>query len=300
MLPERTYAGLPTEQVNPKSRALDRLSTRSLLLLMNREDTGVPRAIHRVLPDVERAVELIVASLRGGGRWWMVGAGTSGRFAVLEAAECPPTFNTPPTLIQAIMAGGPSAVFRSKEGAEDDQAAAWRAVQRSVKAGDVVLGIAASGVTPFVEAALGAARSQGASTILLTGNSAAGTGRTVQVVIAPSVGPEIIAGSTRLKSGTATKLILNMLTVATMTRLGKVHGNLMVDVRPTSTKLRARALRLIQTITGVAEAEATRCLQTSGNHTKIAIVMAARHLDARAARTLLATHHDILRNALTS
>ena len=294
MLPERTYAGLPTEQANPKSRALDRMSVGQLLRLMNREDAAVPQAVARVIPQIERAVVLIVASLRGRGRWWLIGAGTSGRFGVLEAVECPPTFNTPPMLIQAIMAGGPSAVFRSKEGAEDDQAAAWKAVQRHVKAGDVVLGIAASGVTPFVEAALGAARSQGASTILLTGNAAAGAGRAVQVVIAPSVGPEVIAGSTRLKAGTATKLILNMLTVATMVRLGNVHGNLIVDVRPPTRKLRARALRLIQTIAGGTEADAARCLTASGEQTKTAIVMAARQLTAPAARALLQQHNGFL------
>lgn len=294
------YAALPTEQANSNSRTLDRLSTRQLLRVMNREDAQVPRAVGRVLPQIERAIALIVAARRGGGRWWLIGAGTSGRFAVLEAAECPPTFNTPPSMVQAIMAGGPRAVFRSREGAEDDRTAAWQAVQRCVRAGDVVVGVSASGTTPFVETALASARRQGASTILLTCNRAASAGRTAQVVIAPSVGPEVLAGSTRLKAGTATKLILNMLTVATMVSLGKVHGNLMVDVRPTSAKLRARALRLIQTIAGVSVAEAARYLQASGGQTKTAILMAARRIDARAARALLARHDGILRKAFVT
>jgi N-acetylmuramic acid 6-phosphate etherase len=202
-------------------------------------------------------------------------------------------------MVQAIMAGGPQSVFRSREGAEDDRDAAWRAVGRSVRPGDAVVGIAASGVTPFVESALASARRQGASTILLTCNRSASAVRTAQVVIAPSVGPEIIAGSTRLKAGTATKLILNMLTVGTMVRLGKVHGNLMVDARPTSAKLRARALRLIQTIAGVTEAEAARCLQASGGQTKTAIVMAARRLNAPSARALLQQHDGFLSSILS-
>ncbi|MBI3087313.1 MAG: N-acetylmuramic acid 6-phosphate etherase [Candidatus Omnitrophica bacterium] len=239
-----SYARLPTEQPNPRSRSLDRLSTPRLLRLMSREDARVPRAVRRVIPQLGRAIELTVKRLRTGGRLVFLGAGTSGRLGVLEAAECPPTFNTPPARVQAVMAGGRPAVFRSREGAEDDRRAARRAVSSRVRAGDVVVGISASGVTPFVEAGLRESRRLGCSTILVTCHPGSRLRRTADVVIAPRTGPEVIAGSTRLKAGTATKLILNMLTVAAMARLGRVSGNLMVNVRPASRKLRARAARI--------------------------------------------------------
>lgn len=254
------YARLPTEQLNPRSRALDRLSTTRLLRLMNREDAGVPRAVARAIPQITRAVSLIVRRLRDGGRLIFLGAGTSGRLGVIEAAECPPTFNTPPAMVQAVIAGGRPAVFRSQEGAEDDRRRVRRELKRRVRRGDVVVGITASGVTPFVEAGLREARRIGASAILITCHPHSRLRRAAQIVIAPRVGPELIAGSTRLKAGTATKLVLNMLTVAAMVRLGKVYGNLMVDVRPTSRKLRARAVRIMQTLTGMSAQQAARAL----------------------------------------
>src|SRR5499426_3089826 len=194
-------------------------------------------------PQMATAVKLIVAALQKGGRLFFVGAGTSGRLGVLEAAECPPTFGTPPRLVQAIMAGGRAAVFRSREGAEDDEGAARRAVRSRVRRHDVVVGITASGRTPFALAALVAARRLGARTVLVACH---GGGARVEadVVIAPWAGPEVVAGSTRLKAGTATKLVLNMLTTASMVRLGKVYGNRMVDLQPRSRKLRTRARRL--------------------------------------------------------
>ncbi|MBI3319849.1 MAG: N-acetylmuramic acid 6-phosphate etherase, partial [Candidatus Omnitrophica bacterium] len=276
-------------------RSLDHLSTTRILRLMNREDARVPRAVARVIPQVARAVSLIERSLRRGGRLFFLGAGTSGRLGVIEAAECPPTFNTPPRMIQALIAGGHAAVFRSQEGAEDDRARARRDVSRRIRAGDVVVGIAASGVTPFVESGLRAARTLRASTILVTCHPRTALRSTVDVLIGPRVGPELLTGSTRLKAGTATKLILNMLTLATMVRLGKVYGNQMVDVRPTSRKLRARAVRIIHQVVGGSSQEAAQWLRRSRGEVKTAVVMASRKIDARTARQLLARHEGMLR-----
>src|SRR5262249_4655302 len=250
--------------------------------------------------DSASAVELIVRGLRTGGRLIFVGAGTSGRLGVLEAAECPPTFGTAPTRVQAIMAGGRASVFRSREGAEDDARAGARAVQaRAVADGGVVVGVSASGVTPFVKGALAAARRVGANTVLVT-CSATGAwsrrpsharntsrGGAVDVVISPAPGPEVLAGSTRLKAGTATKLVLNTLTTASMARLGKVYGNRMVDVQPRSRKLRARAARLVAEIGGVSAVPAPRPLAAGHRRGCVAIVMARRDWPAgTAARAL--------------
>src|SRR5213594_2052618 len=226
------YARLGTERANPRSHALDRMTPREIATLMNREDRRAVLAVARVARQIADAVQLIVASLRRGGRLFFVGAGTSGRLGVLEAAECPPTFGTPPRIVQAIMAGGRPAVFRSREGAEDDARAAARAVGVRVRHGDVVVGVSASGVTPFVRAALAAARRRGARTVLVACNPTTTRGAPADVIIAPAPGPEVLAGSTRLKAGTATKLVLNTLTTAAMARLGKVYGNRMVDLQP--------------------------------------------------------------------
>jgi len=252
------YARLATERANPRSRALDLLSPRAIATLMNREDRRAVLAVGRVRSAIASAVSMIVAALRGGGRLFFVGAGTSGRLGVIEAAECPPTFGTPRQLVQAIMAGGRAAVFRSREGAEDDAVAARRAVGARVRKGDVIVGISASGVTPFVRSALEAARRRGAGTVLVTCN-ARGLGRlSDQVRIVPTTGPEVLAGSTRLKAGTATKLVLNTLTTASMTGLGRIYGNRMVDLQPRSAKLRERALRLISELAGVSRDERFR------------------------------------------
>jgi N-acetylmuramic acid 6-phosphate etherase len=283
------YARLTTERANPRSRALDLLRPRQIAALMNGEDLRAVRAVGRVRADIASAVGLIVGALRGGGRLFFVGAGTSGRLGVVEAAECPPTFGTPPRLVQAIMAGGRGAVFRSRESAEDDAAAARRAVRARVHRGDVVVGISASGVTPFVWAALAAARRRGARTILISCN-ATGIGRApadVRVVVA--TGPEVLAGSTRLKAGTATKLVLNTLTTAAMTGLGRVYGNRMVDLEPRSAKLRERALRLIGEVAGVSRTRALSAFEGSGRRVRVAIVMARNGWDAaEAARALRA------------
>src|SRR5881397_2607225 len=255
---------LATERRNRASAALDRMDPVAISSLMNREDARAVRAVGRVRHAIARAVDTIVAALGGGGRLFFVGAGTSGRLGVLEAAECPPTFGTPPRLVQAIMAGGRPAVFRSREGAEDDARAAARAVGARVRHGDVVVGVSASGVTPFVRAALAAARRRGARTVLVACNPTTTRGAPADVIIAPAPGPEVLAGSTRLKAGTATKLVLNTLTTAAMARLGKVYGNRMVDLQPRSAKLRERAVRVITEIAGVRPLLARRALAESG------------------------------------
>lgn len=292
------FGKLPTEQQNPRTKNIDRLSLDKILGLINREDAGVARAVGRVKLAVAKASRLIVASLSSGGRLFLVGAGTSGRLAVLEAAECPPTFNTSPLLVQAIMSGGKKAVFRSQEGAEDDERAARAAVRRQIRAGDVVVGIAASGVTPFVRAALLESKARRARTVLVACNLRSSI--KADVVIAPKTGPEVITGSTRLKAGTATKLILNMLTVSAMIQLGKVYGNWMVDLQPKSKKLVARALRLIQRLGGVSESEAQKLFRQTGGRSKPAILMARKRLSYPEAQKRLRKTGGFLRKALES
>jgi N-acetylmuramic acid 6-phosphate etherase len=292
------YARLSTERANPASLDLDRLRARQIARLMNREDARAVRAVGRVDGRIATAVELIVAALARGGRLFFVGAGTSGRLGVLEAAECPPTFGTSPRLVQAIMAGGRASVFRSREGAEDDEPAAAREVRRRVRRGDVVVGVSASGVTPFVRAALRAARRRGAVTALVACN-ATGVGRVAaRVVIDPRPGPEVLAGSTRLKAGTATKLVLNTLTTASMARLGRIHGNRMVDLQPRSRKLRERALRLVEELGGVRRARAARILDDARGRVRVAIVMARMGASPRDATRALRLAGGSLRAAL--
>jgi N-acetylmuramic acid 6-phosphate etherase len=294
----KNYSTLPTEQPNPASQRLDSFSSERLALLMNREDARVITAVKRVTQDIVNAVRFIVPVLRSGGRLFFIGAGTSGRLGVLEAAECPPTFNTPPKQIQAIMAGGNSSVFRSKEGVEDNALEAQRIVRRKVRRGDVLVGVASSGVTPFVLAGLGSARSRGAKTILVTCNAFVVSKSLADIVIAPEVGPEILTGSTRLKAGTATKLVLNMLTTMSMVQIGKVYGHWMVDLQPRSQKLKARAVRLIQKLAGSAEPDAMRYLQKANNHVKRAIVMARKNLSFSAAQKLLKKRHGFLKQII--
>jgi N-acetylmuramic acid 6-phosphate etherase len=281
------YDALATERADARTRRLDRLSASGIARLMNRADRAAVAAVGRAAPALGRAVDLVVASLARGGRLLFVGAGTSGRLGVIEAAECPPTFGTPPSLVRGIIAGGRRAVFRSVEGAEDDGAAGVRQVRRQARAGDVVVGVAASGVTPFVRAALVEARRRGARTVLVTCNPAV-PARAARVVVALDVGPEVLAGSTRLKAGTATKLALNTVTTAAFARLGRVYGNRMVDVQPRSAKLRARARRLVREIGGVSGPRAARLLADSGGRVKIAIAMARLGIPVEMARRRLA------------
>ncbi|MBI2932197.1 MAG: N-acetylmuramic acid 6-phosphate etherase [Planctomycetes bacterium] len=294
---ERPYDLLATEQRNDRARGLDQMDIPEILATIAREDALVPRAVAAQAPSIARAVELVVARLRRGGRLLFAGAGTSGRLGVIEAAECPPTFGTPPELVQAVIAGGSKAVFRSVEGAEDDPRAGARAARR-LRATDVLVGIAASGVTPYVQGALAQARRRKAGTVLVTCNRAGVPQDCADVVIAPATGPEVVTGSTRLKAGTATKLVLNMLTVATMVRLGKVYENLMVDLQQKSTKLKARARRIVRTVTGVDEADADRALAAAGGQAKTAIVMIRHGCSRRHAEALLAKHGGSLRKAL--
>ena len=313
------YSRLATERANPASVDLDRLSAQAIARLMNREDARAVRAVGRVAPRIAAAVDLVAAALSRGGRLFFVGAGTSGRLGVLEAAECPPTFGTPPRLVQAIMAGGRAAVFRSREGAEDDRGAARREIRRRVRAGDVVIGVSASGVTPFVRAAIVEARRRGARTVLVACNPTSPRAafartsgahrrghppanqsprRQETIIIAPRPGPEVLAGSTRLKAGTATKLVLNTLTTASLTRLGRVHGNRMVDLQPRSRKLRERAVTLIQELAGVARPRARRALKAAGGRVRVAVVMARTGTSALAARRALKAAGGSLRTLL--
>jgi N-acetylmuramic acid 6-phosphate etherase len=291
------YERLATERANPSSLHLDRLDARAIATLMNREDRAAVAAVGRVAPALAAAVDRIVAAVRAGGRLFFVGAGTSGRLGVLEAAECPPTFGTRPGLVQAIMAGGRRAVFRSREGAEDDARAATRAVRTRVRRGDVVVGVSASGVTPFVRQALTTSRARGAATVLVQCNARRDRAA-ADVVIRPIPGPEVLTGSTRLKAGTATKLVLNTLTTASMARLGKIYGNRMIDLQPRSAKLRARAERLVADVAGVGRPQARRALRDARGRVRLAIVMARRNLPADAAARALQAAGGSLRALL--
>ncbi len=298
LVKKSTYAKLPTEQNNPRSRNIDKLSVEQILGLINKEDQTVPRAIAKVKPQITQGVRLITRALQYKGRLFFAGAGTSGRLGVLEAAECPPTFDTPPALVQAVMAGGRKAVFRSQEGAEDQKEEAFRLFRKKLKAGDIVVGIAASGITPFVNGAFEAAKEKKIKTILVTCNPKIKSSGLIDCVIAPSVGPEVITGSTRLKAGTATKLVLNMLTVASMIQLGKVYRNWMVDLQPKSRKLVFRGLRLIETLGEVPAHQAERYFTAAKRKVKVAILMAQKNWDYATAVQKLKKANGFLSKAL--
>ena len=294
-----SYATLPTEQANPRFRDLDRLRTERLVAAITREDRRAAASVAEVGRPLSQAVDLVAGALRSGGRLVYVGAGTSGRLGVLDASECPPTFGVPPGRVVGIMAGGRRALWRAVEGAEDRGGDARRALRRlRVGPRDVVCGIAASGVTPFALAALEEARRRGARTIVVTCAPSAALRRLADVVVAPRPGPEVLAGSTRMKAGLATKMVLHTLTTAAMVRLGKVYGNLMVDLRPTSRKLRARALRMIAALTGLDAGSARALARRAGGRPNVALVMHRLGLDQAAARRRLAAHGDDLRSAL--
>jgi N-acetylmuramic acid 6-phosphate etherase len=264
----------PTEQRQPRSRNLDKLPAREAVALMLSEEARVPRILLKHRNELARAVEVVARSFRRGGRLFYVGAGTSGRLGVLDASECPPTFRAPPESVQGIVAGGDVALRRSVEGAEDDRAAgASEIMRRRIGSKDVVLGIAASGTTPFVWGALSEAKRRRAATILLCFNPFLVIPRALQpaLVIAPNLGPEVLTGSTRLKAGTATKLVLNAITTLAMVRVGKVISNLMVDVVPGNAKLRDRAVRITRSLTGVDHAKAEAALKKSGWKIKKAV-----------------------------
>lgn len=290
---------LSTERRNPRSRGLDRLSALGVVEVLSAEDRRVAPAVWKERQRIAAAAELIAGQLRRGGRLIYVGAGTSGRLGTLDAAECPPTFGTPPRMVQAVIAGGRRALTRAMEGAEDRAAEGAAAVdRRRVSERDAVVGIAACGLTPFVRAALERARRRGARTVFVT--CAPETRRLVraEVVIAPAVGPEVIAGSTRLKAGTATKLVLNALSTTAMVLLGKVHGHLMVDLRAGSAKLRDRAERIVMEAAGLKRAGAARLLARAGGSAKTALAMHLTGLDRRRAQARLAAAEGSLRRLL--
>jgi len=277
-----------TESDNPASRNIDKLSTSEIVGLINAEDAKVAKAIEAALPQVAQAVDAIVEALGAGGRLFYIGAGTSGRLGVLDAVECVPTFSAPPHLVQGIIAGGDRALTQAVEGAEDDPAQARRDMQaRGVTADDVVCGIAASGRTPYVIGALRFARELGAATVAVACNPGSPIGALAAISISVDLGPEVISGSTRMKAGSAQKMILNMLSTAAMIRLGKVYGNLMVDVKVTNQKLAGRANRLVRQITGVDELDAERLLALADMEVKTAVVMHIKAVDADGARRLL-------------
>jgi N-acetylmuramic acid 6-phosphate etherase len=270
----REVAALLTESRNPRTMDLDRLGTRELLERINDEDREVPGAVRRAIPEIARAVELVVASLRGGGRLVHVGAGTSGRLGVLDAAECPPTFSSPPGQVVGVIAGGPDALVRAVEGAEDRGEDGARAMdQLGVDGRDTVVGTAASRRTPFVLEALRRARERGARTVYLNMSPGSGREAGADVEISIPVGPEVLTGSTRMKAGTAQKLTLNMISTAAMVRSGKAYENLMVDLTATSEKLRERSRRIVMTVTGASYAEAVELLERAGGRVKTALVM---------------------------
>ncbi|HUW82489.1 MAG TPA: N-acetylmuramic acid 6-phosphate etherase [Phycisphaerae bacterium] len=290
---------LTTEKRNARTRNVDRRSTLEIVDVINAEDRRVAPAVARQRRQIAAAVELIVESLGEGGRLFYVGAGTSGRLGVLDASECPPTFGVPPSMVQGIIAGGRRALVRSAEGAEDrpaDGAAALR--KRHVKPIDAVVGIAACGVTPFVRGAIAHARKIGARTVFLTCAPEGTEGVKADVIINPVVGPEVVTGSTRMKAGTATKLVLNTLTTAAMIKLGKVYGNLMVDLNATNAKLRDRAERIVMAVTELSRPQARRLLTRARWRSKTAILMHLAGLDFDGARRRLKRSNDSLRRAL--
>ena len=266
---------LLTEQRNPASERLDALPTEEILRVINSEDRKVAEAVAREIPAIAKAADAIVEALRRGGRLFYIGAGTSGRLGVLDAAECPPTFNVPPELVQGIIAGGERALARATEASEDDPATGARDLrERGFTVNDVLVGLAASGRTPYVLGAIAHARGLGALTIGISCTPHSELSRAVDIPIEPLPGPEIIAGSTRMKAGTATKLILNMLSTAAMIRLGHVFGNLMVNVQPKNQKLIDRARRIIAEAAGVEPTRAAELLEEAGGSVKRAILMA--------------------------
>lgn len=295
--PELYPAPSLTESRNPETARIDILPTVRILRLINREDAKVAHCVRVAIPQIARAADLVADALRNGGRLFYVGAGTSGRLGVLDAAECPPTFGTKPSSVQAIIAGGGRAVFRSIEGAEDGDAVG-EISSRRLSARDVLFGIAACGQTPFVRTALRAARKIGCKTILLSSNPPRKDEPPVDVRIAVVVGPEVIAGSTRMKAGTAAKMVLNMVSTAAMIRIGKTYGNLMVDLTPKSHKLRERALRIVANLSGIRREEAATYLKKAKGSVKVAIVMARRAVGYNEAARLLRQNRGFLRLAL--
>jgi N-acetylmuramic acid 6-phosphate etherase len=290
---------LSTEQRNPRTRGLDLLPTLALLRTINREDHAVAAAVRRALPAIARAVDSTAAALHRRGRLIYVGAGTSGRLAALDAAELPPTFGIAPRTVQAIIAGGRRALTHAVEGAEDDSAAGARDLRaRKISSRDVIVGLTASGATPYVRAALAYARSKGALTIGIACTARPQIARESRILITLDTGPEVLAGSTRLKAGTAQKLALNLLSTATMVRLGHVYDNWMIGVALSNTKLRRRAVRILEEAAGATVSHAQQALRLAGHDLRAALVMLKRGVNANDARRRLKAADGNLRIAL--
>jgi N-acetylmuramic acid 6-phosphate etherase len=293
------WESLPTEAINPQSLGLDKAPIGDIIDLMVAEDRKVVAAVHRERDRIAHGVEIISHALRRGGRIVFIGAGTSGRLGVVEAAEMPPTFGTPPSSVQAIMAGGKDAVFRAKEGVEDDYEEGARAIARlRPTKKDVVVGVSASGLTPFVRGALTRARKSGLRIIFVTCWPGADLQNFVDLIVAPSVGAEVLTGSTRLKAGTATKMVLNMLTTIAMVRTGKTYGNLMVDVQATSEKLKDRARRIVGIVTGLDYDAADDLLRRAKWNVKVSIVMHKTGLSQPKALARLKRADNSVRDAI--
>lgn len=295
----QTLSTLITEQRNPNSMHVDSLSALEIVQLMNEEDKQVPLAIEKCLPQIAQAVECIVAAFQQGGRLVYIGAGTSGRLGVLDASECPPTFGVSPEMVKGIIAGGERALRHPIEGAEDSKAQAvvdLQTIQFSSK--DVLVGIAASGRTPYVIGALEYAKSLGSVTVSIASNPNSAMANIVDIAIDTVVGPEVLTGSSRLKSGTAQKLVLNMLTTASMILMGKCYQNLMVDVQASNEKLKARAIRIVMQATDCDKALAEETLKQADQNTKLAIMMILSGLDRAQAEALLEKHQGKLQLAL--
>lgn len=290
---------LTTEKRNDKSMGLDSYTSLEILNIMNKEDATVTKAIEAQLSQIEAAVKKIIQTFESGGRLFYIGAGTSGRLGILDAVECVPTFGTPPEMVQGIIAGGERAMMKAVEGAEDDLNLAEKdLLKRGIRANDTVVGIAASGRTPYVIGGLKFARELGAHTVSLSCNRDAEISKEAEIAIEVEVGAEVLTGSTRLKSGTAQKLVLNMLSTTSMIGIGKVYNNLMVDVQPTNEKLRARAVRIIMQATEVDLETATTAYEQSELHVKTAIVMILCDVSAEEARQRLTKSNGFIKNAL--
>lgn len=297
MIKRRKTGHLITEKINPKTGHIDECSTLRIIELISEEDKRVADAVAEQKENIAKAVDIIVDRLSGGGRLFFIGAGTSGRLGMMEAAECPPTFGTKPGLIRGIIAGGKKALWHSTEGTEDSQTESRRALNKlGLNNKDIVIGIAASATTPFVEGALSYAKKRRSARVLITCNPV--NSLLSNVTISLLVGPEAILGSTRMKAGTATKMVLNMLTTASMVRLGKTYGNLMVDVRPNSDKLRDRAKRIIMQIIGSNQQDAERLLKKSNWDIKVAVIMEKKKISYKKAKEHLGKHGGFLRAAL--
>lgn len=291
---------LTTEQRNPRSAQIDISSIAEILKIINEEDKLVPYAVEQELPYIEQAVEIIVKALKSGGRLLYFGAGTSGRLGVVDASECPPTFGTPYGMIEGFIAGGEAAMFRAQEGAEDkEENGAKEVVDANVTSKDVVCGIAASRRTPYVIGAVKKAKELGAKTLYVTTNPRKDFDiKEVDVAICPYVGPEVVMGSTRMKSGTAQKLVLNMLTTASMIRLGKVYENMMIDLQMTNKKLVERSKKIVMTITGLSYDDASVALENAKGHVKTALVMILAKVDFKEAKDRLKLADGFVRRAI--